>query len=133
MKGLIFIHVFTLIAICLHIPLHTPLISAPNPKTLPAPAPSNTPPPHNQTQYLYFMDELNKITNEAGYLLRTFELSYHKLHSSTETLLKKFNNGIEAIRKILSKYNLFITTQIKICPNPNAFNRTKINRYILFT
>ena len=79
------------------------------------------------------MDQLNKITNEAGFVLRTLQLGFGKNFGDLIENFKKYNTGLEAIRKVLKKFNLFIQQKEKLCPKQQSFNKSEIYRYINFT
>ena len=133
MKRLILLHIVVLVALCLTLRTHCPLIPGPPKQTTPATDPKTV--LLSNPKYLLFMDELNKITNEAGFIQRTIEINFAKHENCSNVILnlKKYNTGIEAVRKVLTKYNLFIHQKEKSCPNPTSFNKSEIYRYINFT
>lgn len=71
MKRSVIFHVFILITLTLTLTLqiHDPTVSAHSKLVKKIKTIKNAEP--HSTQYLLFMDELNKITNEAGFVLRT--------------------------------------------------------------
>jgi len=106
MNALIIIYAFIILAQSLTLRTHLPLI--PNPEK-----PQNTITDTKSTllnnpKYILFMDELNKITNEAGFIQRTLEIQFAKKYLDLTAEMKKYHTGLEAIRKVLAKYNLFI-------------------------
>lgn len=69
MKRLIIVHVFLLLTFALTLQIHSPLVSATTKEIVKTGTNKNVEP--NSTRYILFMDELNKITNEAGFIQRT--------------------------------------------------------------
>lgn len=57
----------------MHLQSHTPLIAAPSPKTKQKIKP---PVEANETRQLLYLDKFHKITNEAGFIKRTLEMSF---------------------------------------------------------
>lgn len=106
MKRCIIVYIVILIIQSFAPQIHSPLIPAARKASTDMLASQNN--LFNNTKYLLFMDDNNKITNEAGFVLRSLEIGYGKKYPHIIADFKEYVKGLEASRKGLNKYNLFI-------------------------
>ena len=88
---------------------------------------------YNYHTFLQFMHDINRLSNNAGFIHRTLLLNYNNQYPQLQTTFSEIGAGINAIKQSLINNNLLINSFETICPENITINKSEIIYYLNYT